>query len=233
MIQQLTGILTSSVWADPSLVSSFPAEGHPDICKVKDAGLYSVTKTHFPAVTPEPLHIEFQKTLVIFRDPLSSMLSWYNWKQAASFRNSTNPHTFTAENQSFESILPFIRNYSASWFDFHQYYFGNGTSGGNKSYSGSVFLLYYSDLKSEDPAGLQDLFEKILDFLSISANEGEIYQQCLLCNKEGKHKRIHSSTETLSQGTLLRLNQLLHENGLTQEYKNLRQRYFSSGLVSH
>lgn len=270
MLEQLTGTLTGSVYEpDYSLAQDFPAELHSPLCKVNDAPFYLALKSHFPLKTRnmQEVHINFHKAIVLIRKPLGSILSTYNIWMAMAKGKDMEIHSFwdSAANRTY--VAEYVAFMAPKWLSFYEYYFGNITADGivlNRTFTGSVFPIFYDGLKYQSRQNKykiisngqwcqwwQNFWENILTFLELDYYSGtaegsfsSLFEECLLCNMDGNHrrrstsdpdkksktKRVNSNNGNASnlledEQFLATLNNKLSYLGLNQKYNELENSF--------
>ncbi|KPJ12439.1 WSCD family member AGAP003962 [Papilio machaon] len=165
LLQQVTGIVTGSVYMDYNLRKhGFPAENISD-------GSVLVVKTHEYA----PSNLEqFESAVLLIRNPRDAIL--------AEFNRINSGHTGFAPKSAFEipSLrrivwYPYVSTQLRDWEYFHNLWL--------TKFPGPVYIVFYEALLSDTRNTLQG----ILSFLNITVTEDDM--NCALSNKEGLYKR--------------------------------------------
>lgn len=135
LIEEATGIATSSVYRDPDplhLEQVFPwggyccAGGYEGLCRYPAEGEVVVVKTHFPVIGAQPFDcLPANSVLRIVRHPVDSIYSWYVYRQ-------------NRRNQPIEFFIPreALLEGARAWLLFQSYW----------DRQANVVTIYYEDL---------------------------------------------------------------------------------------
>ena len=165
LLQQLTGVLTGSIYTDWKLMSKdFPAGGITD-------GQVIAIKTH-ASYKKDKAKMEYDKVILLVRNPWEAAFSNFNRI------NSNNSHTETVNSMlNQREVKIFCEGQLKHWRNFHLSW--------KKEFADSdrLLIVHYEELQSN----LKSQLKKISDFLRISIDE-EVYE-CVIQNSKGKFKR--------------------------------------------
>ncbi|XP_059608231.1 WSCD family member AAEL009094-like [Phlebotomus argentipes] len=160
LLQQVTGILTGSVYSDYDLMmTSFPAEGvhNSSVLVVK-------THEHGPLVWGQ-----FRRAVLLVRDPQGAILAEFNRQNAG--------HLGIASEDLFyeKSWEEFVRNKLISWTDFHLDW--------TRNFLQPIEIVFYEDLVSD----LRGSLVRILRFLQWPVDDKNL--DCAIKRRRGNYKR--------------------------------------------
>ena len=184
LLQQSTGILTGSVFADPSLQEIGFGEGIANQSVL-------VIKTHNVGITRHTDH-PFDRAVLLVRDPFDAILAEFNRLQVIDERGRMS-HTGHATLDKFHGnwtmearkIVPgcssfecFAREMILSWKEFHLSCFNKFQNNPE-----DLIVISYEDLVSNPGKELS----RVLHFLKVSISNTSM--KCAMDRKEGIHHR--------------------------------------------
>ena len=185
LLQQMTGVLTGSIYTDWKLMSKdFPAGG------IKD-GRVIATKTHAPYIPKKGQQMmDYDKVILLMRNPWDASLANLNRVQTRSHTTVANPDLIKSKlDKMATNQLPIWRNFHLAW---------------GKNFSerdDNLMLVHYEDLQSNLIVQLR----KLSHFLHVSIDE-DVFA-CVILNSEGNFKREKgeiTAEKLLNRTTLLK-----------------------------
>lgn len=186
LVQQMTGIGTSSMYCDRALRrQGFPFECTPE----KNKGIILV-KTH------EEKHFKvFEKIVLLLRNPYEAFLAYFSFLKRG--------HTGQATIEVLKQVNDNMFNLSLWWYTD----LANGTL---TRFKGPVHLVQYERLKTN----MADELEKLATFLGVNVSKNDI--SCTVELQEGNfHRKTNNITRQETLRTLFDKEQLLQMNKAT------------------
>ncbi|CAH0388331.1 unnamed protein product [Bemisia tabaci] len=163
LLQQATGILTGSVYADYGLMRyGFPAESvrNRSVC---------VVKTH---EWGEEARRPFDRAVLLVRSPAAAILAEFN-RQSAGHVGYASPDKYKGKKAQYWE--QFVRNKLTYWTKLNLDWLDN--------FPGPMHIVLYEDLV----ANVSSTLRSLLDFIEIPISEGQM--KCVLERKEGIYRR--------------------------------------------
>lgn len=196
LIQQMTGIGTSSVYCDKILrTHGFPYECH------KERNKTVVVKTHLSR------HLSmFKKIILLIRNPYDAMFALANF-------NSSGHTSHASKND--------LNNTVATLFEYHLNWYIKLTENITRTFKGPVYILQYEKLKID----LATELKKLAIFLGQNVNEASIQctveqQEGSFHRKSSELEHLQTLRETYSADKLKRMHEAakLTEKMLKEAY---------------
>ena len=138
-----------------------------------------VVKTHYPAVIFEerPNFINFDKAVLLIRDPFEAVKSEFNRQKA------NGNHTGLASEEAFRMHWKnFTETKSIKWFEFHKYWLSKFINPQN------IYILLYKSLVEHT----ENEVKKLLNYLNVKATNTDL--ACMMAHKEGLYHRAKIQT---------------------------------------
>jgi len=142
LLEEFSGIRSGSDFVDMSLAMAYNVMGEGRV----DDSVWFI-KTHWPNKPGPPIHIS--RAVVIVRNPLDVLVSWFNMM-------ATNVHNYTLPDETFQTFSDlwenFVEHEVEMWSGFHDYWMAVDLP---------VLIVRYEDLAG--PASM-DVVEQIFSF---------------------------------------------------------------------